>query len=76
MSRRGLDRKRKVVGADGKLVAQPTEVQAKFTKFGTPIGTKAYLGYHYQVQVGPEEKQELWKTGYYVTDFRQKTGAK
>jgi hypothetical protein len=71
MSRRGLDRKRKVVGADGKLVSQPTEVQAKFTKYGTPVGTPAYVGYDYRFQASPEEAEAIKATGFYSTQWRQ-----
>jgi hypothetical protein len=71
MSRRGLDRKRKVVGADGKLVAQPTEVQAKFTKYGTPVGTPAFVGYDYRFQCSPEEAEALKANGFYAKQWRE-----
>jgi hypothetical protein len=76
MSRRGVSQKRKVIGSDGKLVSQPTETQQTWTKFGTPVGTPAYIGHDKRFQASPEESEQIKQTGLYSTQWRQLRGQK
>jgi hypothetical protein len=71
MSRRGVSQKRKVIGSDGKLVTQPTESQQTWTKYGTPCGTPAYIGYDKRFKASPEESEQIKQTGLYSTQWRQ-----
>jgi hypothetical protein len=71
MSRRGVSQKRKVVGSDGKLVTQPTDIQQTFTKYGTPVGTPAFIGYDTRFQSSPEEAEALKANGYYAKQWRE-----
>lgn len=67
-------RKRRTIGSDGKQVVEPTEKQKTFTKYGTPIGTGDFVGYHYKAQLSPEEIQEAWDTGSFLTEWRKLRG--
>ena len=51
--------KQRTVGSDGKLITAPTKKQATFTKYGTPVGTEAFLGYNYKYQIGPKEQKYI-----------------
>jgi hypothetical protein len=72
MSRRGVSQKRKVVGSDGKLVSQPTDGQQTWTnRYGTPVGTPAFVGYDYRFQSSPEEAEALKANGFYSRQWRE-----
>jgi hypothetical protein len=71
MSRRGVSQKRKVVGSDGKLVTQPTDIQQTFTKYGTPVGTPAFIGYDTRFQASPEEAEALKANGFYAKQWQE-----
>jgi hypothetical protein len=76
MSRRGVSQKRKVIGSDGKLVSQPTDGQMTWTKYGTPCGTKEFVGYDYRFQASPKEAEEIKQTGFYSQQWKQLRGGK
>jgi hypothetical protein len=71
MSRRGVSQKRKVIGSDGKLVSQPTDGQMTWTKYGTPCGTPAFIGYDTRFQSSPEEAEALKANGFYAKQWRE-----
>jgi hypothetical protein len=71
MSRRGVSQKRKVIGSDGKLVSQPTDGQMTWTKYGTPCGTPAYIGWDTRFQASPEEAEALKANGFYAKQWQE-----
>jgi hypothetical protein len=71
MSRRGVSQKRKVIGSDGKLVSQPTDGQMTWTKYGTPCGTKEFVGYDYRFQASPEEAEAIKANGFYAKQWAE-----
>jgi hypothetical protein len=63
------------------LEAGPRQKKAKtrnegFTtgKYGTPIGTPAYIGRDVRFQASPEEIAQIKKTGFYSQEWRKLRG--
>jgi hypothetical protein len=71
MKRKSVNGGRKIVGSDGKLVTQPTAIQQTFTKYGTPIGTPAYIGYDNRFQASPEEAEAIKTNGFYAKQWAE-----
>jgi hypothetical protein len=64
-----------LVGSTGRAQSQRQKNETfTITKYGTPIGTPAYIGRDVRFQASPEEIAQIKKTGFYSQEWRKLRG--